>query len=65
MCFYTFEHPYEVPKSATGKYIPSTYSFVYGDTYYLAMNTEISTLTREIVFKDPAGVNVYTDNIKP
>ena len=64
MSFYTFEHPYEVPRSATGKYIPSVYSFIYGDTYFLAMNSEISTLTRQLVFKDPEGVNVYTDNIK-
>jgi hypothetical protein len=28
------------------------------------MNSEISTLTRQLVFKDPEGVNVYTDNIK-
>jgi hypothetical protein len=64
MSFYTFEHPYEIPRSATGKYIPSVYSFIYGDTYFLAMNSEISTLTRQLVFKDPEGVNVYTDNIK-
>lgn len=64
MYFYTFEHPYEIPRSATGLYIPSVYSFIYGDTYYLAMNTEISSLTRSIIFKDPVGTNVYTNNLK-
>ena len=63
--FYTFEHPYEVPTSTLGYYIPSVYSFIYGDTYFLAMNSEISSLTSSIIFKQPQGVNVYTDDIKP
>lgn len=64
MLYFTNEHPYEIPRSETGRYIPSTYSFVYGDTYYLSMNSEISTLTREQIFEDPVGVNIYTDTLK-
>jgi len=63
--FFTFEHPFEIPVSSTGIYIPSVYSFVYGDTYFLAMNSEISSLTSELIFKDPIGTNIYTDTIKP
>ena len=33
--------------------------------FFLAMNSEISSLTSSIVFKQPQGVNVYTDDIKP
>ena len=63
--FYTFEHPYEVPRSTLGFYIPSVYSFIYGDTYFLSMNSEISSLTSSIIFNQPQGTNVYTDDIKP
>ena len=58
--FFTFEHPYTVPISDAGVYIPCVYSFVYGDTYYLAMNSEITELARTDIFKDIVGTNVYT-----
>lgn len=64
LLYFTNEHPYEIPRSETGKYIPSVYSFVYGDTYYLSMNSEISTLSRELIFEDPTGVNIYKDTLK-
>lgn len=57
--FFTFEHPFEVPLSQAGVYIPSLYSFIVGNTYYLAMNSEITNLARTDLFKDPEGVNVY------
>ena len=58
--FFTFEHPYTVPISDAGVYIPCVYSFIYGDTYYLAMNSEITELARTDIFKDKVGTNVYT-----
>lgn len=59
--FFTFEHPYTVPISSAGVYIPCVYSFVYGNTYFLSMNSEITELARTDVFGDIAGVNVYDD----
>jgi len=63
--FFTFEHPYEIPRSSANIYIPSVYSFIYGDTYFLAMNSEISSLTSQIVLKEPINSNIYIDRIKP
>lgn len=40
--FFTFEHPNGVPVSSAGKYIPSLYTFIYGDTLFLCMNSEIT-----------------------
>ena len=57
--FYTFEHPYEIPMSSTGVYIPSVYSFIYGNTYFLSMNSEITDVAREQIYGDVAGENVY------
>ena len=57
--FFTFEHPYSVPTSASGVYIPCVYSFVCGNTYFLSMNSEISEITRTNLFGDVAGVNAY------
>ena len=59
--FFTFEHPYTVPISSAGTYIPCVYSFVYGNTYFLSMNSEITELARTDVFGDITGVNVYND----
>lgn len=59
--FFTFEHPYTVPISSAGVYIPCVYSFVYGNTYFLSMNSEITELARTDVFKDTSGENVYND----
>lgn len=63
--FYAFEHPHSIPRSTNGTYIPNVYSFIYGDTYFLAMNSEISSLTAQHVFKEPEGSNIYLDIIKP
>lgn len=59
--FFTFEHPYTVPISSAGVYIPCVYSFIYGNTYFLSMNSEITELARTDVFGDISGVNVYDD----
>lgn len=44
--FFTYEYPYEIPMSKVDgtavKYVPSVYSFVYGNTYFLSMNSELS-----------------------
>lgn len=40
--FFTYEYPYEVPVSANGTHIPSVYSFIYGNTYFLCMNSELT-----------------------
>lgn len=40
--FFTYEHPYTLPLSTTGEYIPCVYSFIYGNTYFLCMNSEIT-----------------------
>ena len=58
--FYTFEHPYEIPMSSTGVYVPSVYSFIYGNTYFLSMNSEITDVAREQIYGDVAGENVYS-----
>lgn len=65
MYFFTFEHPTSIPKSLTGVYIPCIYSFTYGDTYFLSMNSEITSITRERIYKETElGVNVYKVQIK-
>lgn len=61
--FFTFELPFEIPTAHSGRYIPCVYSFIYGDTYFLSVNSEISDFARTNVFQDPEGVNIY-DNIK-
>lgn len=61
--FFTFEHPYGVPKTTGGNYIPSVYSFVYGDTYFLAMNSEITDLTVSDVFTQSTD-NIYSVTLK-
>lgn len=64
--FYTFEHPDTIPRTPTkGIYIPNVYSFIYGDTYFLAMNSEISERTATDVFKEPLSTNIYTQVILP
>ncbi len=62
--FYTFEHPYAIPQTAEGIYIPSLYSFIYGNTYYLSMNSEITETARKDIFNDATGFNIYTNTIK-
>lgn len=58
--FFTFEHPNTIPVSAAGVYIPCVYSFVYGDTYFLSMNSEISESSRVTIFGDiDGGTKIY------
>ena len=57
--FFTFELPYVLPTVANGKVLPSVYSFVYGDTYFLAMNSEVTDLARTNIFGDFEGSNLY------
>lgn len=59
--FFTFEHPFVVPISSAGVYVPCVYSFVYGNTYFLSMNSEITELARTDIFGDTVGINVYND----
>ena len=62
--FFTFEHPYTIPTTDTGNYIPSTYSFIYGDTYFLAINSEITTFTITDVLKQSSVNNIYSYTMK-
>ena len=59
--FFTFEHPYSIPKASSGKYVPCVYSFVYGNTYFLSMNSEITEDSKVDIFGDIEGENVYTE----
>ena len=40
--FFTFEHPFQIPVSVNGTYVPSTYSYIYGDTLFMSMNSELT-----------------------
>ena len=63
--FFTFEHPDEVPRSLNGVYIPAVYSFTYGNTYFLCMNSEITTTTRKDIYLEAnLKNNVYRDQIR-
>lgn len=55
--FFTFEHPYTIPTSG-GVYVPCVYSFVYGNTYFLSMNSEITESARTILYGD-ISTNTY------
>ena len=58
--FFTFEHPYSIPMSAAGIYVPCVYSFIYGNTYFLSMNSEITEIARTSLFLDiDGGTKVY------
>ena len=61
--FFTFEHPYGIPRASSGKYIPCIYSFIYGDTYFLSMNSEITNDAISQVFNH-SGSNIYSECIK-
>ena len=50
--FFTYEYPYTIPYATNGKYVDSVYSFIYGNTYFLAMNSEITTTTSQTIFGD-------------
>lgn len=62
--FFTFEHPYSIPTSSSGVYIPSIYSFIFGDTYFLAMNSEISANAATQIFNQDPLINIYSSTIK-
>ena len=61
--FFTFELPFDIPTSYSGVFIPSVYSFIYGNTYFLAMNSEVTEIAREDIYSDPDGINVYTNQL--
>lgn len=49
--FFTFEFPYDMPiVESNDKYIPSVYSFIYGDTYFLCMNSEFTLTTQQDLY---------------
>lgn len=48
--FFTYEHPYGLPTTPEGKYIPSIFSFIYGDTYFLGMNSEFTNTSQLDLF---------------
>jgi hypothetical protein len=58
--FFTFEHPYEVPKSAAGVYLPCNYTFIYHNTLFLSTNSEFTNDARTEIYGDQEGQNVYT-----
>ena len=62
--FFTFEHPFTIPTSTGGSYIPSVYSFIYGNTFFLVMNSEITSLTISDVISQDEAVNIYSDTLK-
>lgn len=62
--FFTFEHPYAVPRSYNGTYLPCVYSFIYGDTYYQSMNSEVTNLARKEIFNEEGIANIYTNQMK-
>ena len=50
--FFTFEFPYDIPEvPSNGKYIPSVYSFIYGDVYFLCMNSEFTRDTQQNLYE--------------
>lgn len=62
--FFTFELPFNIPVATNGTFVPSVYSFVYGDTYFLSMNSEITELARSQIYSEGSGNNIYTNNLK-
>lgn len=58
--FFTFEHPYELPTDTSGVYIPCVYSYIYGNTYFLCMNSELTATNGGCSYfnQDPA-INIY------
>jgi len=64
--FFTFEFPYEIPTvSSNGKYIPSVYSFIYGDTYFLCMNSEFTSDTQRLLYEVADNYSVDNDPTGP
>lgn len=49
--FFTFEFPFDMPiVPGNEKYIPSVYSFIYGDVYFLCMNSEFTYTTQQDLY---------------
>lgn len=64
--FFTFEFPYELPEvDSNGKYIPSVYSFIYGDTYFLCMNSEFTLITQQDLYGISSSYSVDGDPTGP
>jgi Calcineurin-like phosphoesterase len=57
--FFTFEHPNEIPTSVAGNYIPCVYDFIYGDTYFLSMNSELTETACTKLYGDTTGEATY------
>ena len=57
--FFTFELPYTIPTAANGTVIDSVYSFIYGNTYFLSMNSEITATTETSIYGDTTN-STYT-----
>ena len=64
--FFTFEFPYDIPEvDSNGKYIPSVYSFIYGDTYFLCMNSEFTLTTQEELYGVDSSYSADNDASGP
>ena len=64
--FFTFEFPYDLPEvDSNGKYIPSVYSFIYGDTYFLCMNSEFTLTTQQDLYGVSSSYSVDGDPTGP
>lgn len=61
--FFTFEFSSKIPMSNGGVYIPCVYSFIYGNTYFLSMNSEITSTAAASLFNQ-TGDNIYSDTLK-
>lgn len=59
--FFTFEHPNQIPKSANNTYVASTYTFVYGNTLFMTVNSEITTIAETELFND---LDIYAGALK-
>lgn len=60
--FFTFEFPYDMPVvDSNDKYIPSVYSFIYGDVYFLCMNSEFTFTTQEDLYEVSSSYSVDSD----
>lgn len=64
--FFTFEFPYDMPEvPSNGKYIPSVYSFIYGDTYFLCMNSEFTLTTQQELYGVDSSYTIDGDTSGP
>ena len=64
--FFTFEFPFDMPiVPGNEKYIPSVYSFIYGDTYFLCMNSEFTYTTQQDLYGVSNSYSVDGDATGP